>query len=424
MTSQLSLSVVNSLQEVSATAWQTLVLDTATRLGSPQDLGCDPQNPFISHEFLSALERTGCAAPAAGWYPAHILMHRGEQLVGAAPAYLKTNSQGEYVFDHAWADAFERAGGEYYPKLQCATPFTPVSAPRLLVAHTENHQEIEALLLAALKELAHANDASSLHLTFLPEPQRHSLAAHGLLQRNDQQFHWCNSGYTHFDSFLAALASRKRKAIRKERQSIIEAGVKISWLRGRDISDKHWQCFFELYQHTGNRKWGRPYLNQAFFAALAEQMPHACLLIYAEQNGAPLAAALNMIGETTLYGRYWGAYSFVPHLHFELCYYQAIDYAIQHGLQRVEAGAQGEHKLARGYEPVTTYSAHHISHKGLRDAVAHYLQHERQVVAHNKQILEQHSPFKQTDLASKPHKQSEANSAPHLTGDNDDIDKL
>ncbi|MFZ4602262.1 MAG: GNAT family N-acetyltransferase [Caulobacterales bacterium] len=347
-------------------------------------------DPFLSWDFLEALEKARCACPRAGWAPRHLIARDAAgAAVGAMPLYLKGNSYGEYVFDHSWADALHRAGGRYYPKLQSAAPFTPVTGRRVL----SPDPDVRRALLAAALDQVDALDASSLHITFLTGEEQAEARGEGFLSRAGVQFHWSNEGYGSFDDFLGALSSQKRKNIRKERERANEACV-IRCVSGRDASERDWDHFFACYQDTGARKWGQPYLNRAFFRLVGERMADRVVLFIAEQDGRPIASALNFLGSDTLYGRYWGRLDDVPFLHFELCYYQAIDYAITHGLARVEAGAQGEHKLARGYAPVATYSAHWIAHPGLRRAVADYLERETPAVADEIEHLDQHTPFK------------------------------
>ena len=347
-------------------------------------------NPFMRHAFLNALEDSGSVGPGTGWSPAPITISDGDgSLLAALPAYLKAHSQGEYVFDHAWADAWERAGGHYYPKLQIAAPFTPASGPRLLLAD----EALGVPLLRAAEQLCEANGLSSAHATFIEAAQVPLFEAAGWLLRNDIQFHWANQAYTSFDGFLAALSSRKRKAIRKERAAAQE-GVTIRTLRGDEILPEHWDAFWVFYQDTGARKWGHPYLTRQAFTLLGERMGDDILLVLAFDGEAPIAGALNFIGREALYGRYWGAVVDKPFLHFELCYYQAIDAAIALGLSRVEAGAQGGHKLARGYEPVQTWSAHYIVHPGFREAVSDFLERERAGVASDQLYLGERTPFK------------------------------
>ncbi|PTD17760.1 GNAT family N-acetyltransferase [Sphingomonas fennica] len=351
-------------------------------------------NPFVSHAFLSALEDSGSVGPRTGWQPLPIIVDGADGRPAAiAPAYGKSHSQGEYVFDHAWADAWERAGGRYYPKLQIAAPFSPVPGPRLLLRDGE--AAAAPALVAAIETVVRQNGLSSAHATFVAPDQVPLFEAAGWLIRSDRQFHWANQGYGCFDDFLGALASRKRKAIRKERAAAV-AGLDIVHLSGGDLTEAHWDAFWAFYQDTGARKWGRPYLTRAFFSALGERMADRVLLMLALRDGRPIAGALNLIGGDTLYGRYWGATEEVPFLHFELCYYQAIDAAIARGLARVEAGAQGEHKLARGYEPVATWSAHFIPDPGFRRAVADYLAAERRAVDDEIEMLAEMGPFRRS----------------------------
>jgi predicted N-acyltransferase len=347
-------------------------------------------NPFVSHAFLAALEASGSATARTGWQPSPIVIDGDDGKPAAiAPAYVKSHSQGEYVFDHGWADAWERAGGEYYPKLQVAVPFSPVPGPRLLL----RDETKASALIAAIEAVTEQNGMSSAHLTFVAPEQMPLFEAAGWLIREGTQFHWANDGYASFDDFLAALASRKRKAIRKERATAVE-GLTIRHLTGSEITEAHWDAFWVFYQDTGSRKWGQPYLTRAAFSMLAAKMADKLLLILAERDGVPIAGALNVIGADTLYGRYWGCTEEVPFLHFELCYYQAIDAAIARGLANVEAGAQGEHKLARGYVPVTTWSAHYIPNLGFRRAIADYLMREREGVAHEQAYLAELAPFR------------------------------
>ena len=352
-------------------------------------------NPFVSHEFLSSLEASGSVGGRTGWLPRHLLAEDADGvLFGAAPCYAKTHSQGEYVFDHGWAEAFERAGGDYYPKLQVAVPFTPVTGPRLLARPGPTADAIRGALADALVELTSTNELSSAHVTFMTEPEWRILDRHNFLQRTDQQFHWENGGYTSFDDFLAALASRKRKTIRRERKEALSAGIEIHWLTGSDLTEGIWDAFFAFYMETGSRKWGRPYLTREFFSIVGERMRERILLVMARRAGRWIAGAINFIGADTLYGRNWGAIEHHPFLHFEVCYYQAIDFAIANRLQRVEAGAQGEHKIARGYLPHTTYSAHYIANPALRRAVADYLARERAYVQAAAEELAATAPFR------------------------------
>ena len=349
-------------------------------------------NPFIQYDFLSSLEASGSVGSGSGWQPRHVSVRQDGRLVAAAPCYLKAHSQGEYVFDHGWADAFERAGGAYYPKLQIAMPFTPATGPRLLVAGSAPLTRLD--LAATLARLPEALGVSSLHATFLDEDDRGSFELAGLLMRSDIQFHFFNRGYRDRADFDATFASRKRKQMRKEREAALATGLTLRRLTGTDLTEEVWDSFFSFYMDTGGRKWGRPYLNRRFFSLIGETMSDRILLVGAERNGRLIAGALNFIGGDALYGRYWGAIEEHPFLHFELCYHQAIDFAIEHGLDRVEAGAQGEHKLARGYEPVITHSAHAMAHEGLRDAVADYLKRERAAIRQEAALLREHLPFR------------------------------
>lgn len=348
------------------------------------------RDPFVSHGFLSILEASGSATAAAGWQPLPIVIDGADGApVAIAPAYAKSHSQGEYVFDHSWADAWERAGGRYYPKLQVAVPFTPVPGPRLLLRDPGQ----APALIAAIEAVVDQHRLSSGHVTFVAEEQLRAFEAAGWLIRTGTQFHWHNDGYAGFDDFLGALASRKRKAIRKERATAVE-GLTIRHLTGAEITEAHWDAFWAFYQDTGSRKWGRPYLTRSFFSMLGQAMGDRVLLILAEREGRPIAGALNLVGADALYGRYWGCVEDVPFLHFELCYYQAIDAAIARGLPRVEAGAQGEHKLARGYAPVTTWSAHYLPDPGFRRAVADFLVREQQAVEREQEFLGELTPFR------------------------------
>jgi predicted N-acyltransferase len=354
------------------------------------DLCAGTDNPFLTHAFLSALEESGSATAAAGWQPVPIAIDGPDGRPAAVmPAYAKSHSQGEYVFDHAWADAFQRAGGSYYPKLQIAVPFTPVPGRRLLT----RDPVLAPQLIAAAEALVRDHGLSSAHATFIDEREVAIFEQAGWLIRIDSQFHWHNEGFASFEDFLATLASRKRKAIRKERAAAVE-GLRVVHITGADITEAHWDAFWRFYQDTGARKWGRPYLTRPFFSMLGERMAERALLVFAYRGDTPIAGALNLIGADTLYGRYWGCTEEVPHLHFELCYYQAIDAAIARGLERVEAGAQGGHKLSRGYRPVPTWSAHYLANPGLRAAVADYLEQERRAVAQEIRALDEMSPFR------------------------------
>ena len=351
-------------------------------------------NPFISHAFFTALESSGSASARTGWAPRHLIAKRGESVVGIVPCYLKNHSQGEYVFDHGWADAFERAGGSYYPKLQASVPFTPATGHRLLIRDGVDRQRIGEALAGGMLALCDKVEASSVHVTFAREDEWNFLGQRGFLQRTDQQFHWRNEGYNSFEDFLATLASRHRKAIRRERRDALANGITIHALTGSAITEDAWDAFYDFYIETGSRKWGRPYLNRDFYARIAETMPDDVLLVMAKRDDRWIAGAINFIGSNTLYGRNWGAIEHHPFLHFEVCYYHAIDFAIRRGLKRVEAGAQGEHKIARGYLPQTTYSAHYIANPSLRRAVSDYLDRERQYVEEAARELTEAGPFR------------------------------
>ena len=360
-------------------------------------LGSD--HPFLRHAFLSALEDSGSATAETGWLGQHLLLRDDGRLVGAMPMYLKNHSAGEYVFDHGWADAFMRAGGKYYPKMQASVPFTPATGPRLLVSadHPDPGFARHALLSAAVQRCEQVG-ASSVHITFPTKDEWTLMGEAGLLQRTGVQFHWENAGYENFDAFLATLSSRKRKQIRRERRDALSTeGLTIKALSGDAIEEHHWDAFFTFYQDTGGRKWGSPYLSRLFFSLLGERMGEQVVLIMVERDGRPIAGALNLVGDGVIFGRNWGCIEEHRFLHFEACYYRAIDYAIEHGLARVEAGAQGPHKLARGYLPVTTYSAHWIAHAGLRDAIGEYLERELGEVDWEIEALSRHSPYRQTD---------------------------
>jgi len=373
-------NLLGAIDEVSAEAWDACA-------------GLD--NPFVSHAFLSALEQSGSAVPETGWQPRHLVVpDRDGALLGAAPLYLKSHSYGEYVFDWGWADAYERAGGSYYPKLQACVPFTPVTGPRLLVRPGAEAEAVSAALVAAMAEVARRYQVSSLHVTFCEHGEWRRLGDAGFLQRTGRQFHWENRGYDSFDAFLGSLASRKRKMIRKERRKVAESGITLRALRGEAIEPRHWDAFHRFYLATADRKWGSPYLTREFFHQLGETLAERVVLVVAEDRGELTAAALNLLGEDALYGRNWGALGDYRFLHFEACYYQAIDFAIEHGLARVEAGAQGEHKIQRGYMPVETYSAHWIADPGLRDAVENYLAHERREIAQEIDGLAAYGPFR------------------------------
>ncbi|WP_354066422.1 GNAT family N-acetyltransferase [Devosia sp. 2618] len=373
-----------------AETWNSLVPSTDGRT----------DNPFLDHAFFLALEESGCATGRTGWRPQHILLSddAGTPL-GLMPLFLKTHSMGEYVFDHGWADALERAGGSYYPKLQCSVPFTPATAPKLLVPSGD--PAIRAALLSTAQQLATQREASSVHATFVPEAEAAEIEADGWLRRVDTQFHWHNEGFVSFEEFLETLSSRKRKTIRRERRDALSDGLTVRWLSGADLKEHHWDAFYDFYEDTGARKWGRPYLNREFFSRLNETMADRIVLMLAYDGPTPIAGAINFVGKDRIFGRNWGCTRDVPFLHFELCYYQAIDYAIEHKLAVVEAGAQGEHKLARGYAPSSTYSVHWIAHPGLRSAVADYLEQERRSVERNQEMLEEFTPFRKGERTDR-----------------------
>lgn len=368
--------IASGLSNLNATAWDRLVGD----------------DPFVSHAFLSALETSGSVGKGTGWTPATLLVEdEASRLVSAAPAYLKTHSQGEYVFDHGWADAFERAGGTYYPKLQIAVPFTPVPGPRLLGTQPQ-------LLLAAAEAVVVQNEISSAHITFIDDAGASECERRGWLLRDGIQYHWRSRGYRDFEDFLSGLTSRKRKAIRKERE-VAREGLEFRILRGREIGEADWEWMWRFYQDTGSRKWGRPYLTRRFFDLIGQSMGEKLLLFMALREGEPIGGALNLIGPDTLYGRYWGTVEEVPFLHFELCYYQAIEWAIGNGLTNVQAGAQGEHKLARGYEPVITKSAHFLPDPSFHQAVEHFLVGERAAISAEMDWLKRSLPYRMSSSA-------------------------
>jgi predicted N-acyltransferase len=382
---EITLEAVSSVGQITADEWNACA----------QSEGA--YNPFVSHAFFAALEDSGSAVARTGWAARHLVARMGGQAVGIVPCYLKNHSQGEYVFDHGWADAYARAGGSYYPKLQATVPFTPATGPRLLVRDGPDAIRIRESLAGGLVALCGVTQASSVHVTFAREDEWTLLAEHGFLQRTDQQFHWRNEGYGSFEDFLATLASRHRKAIRRERRDALANGITIHSLTGDDITPDAWDAFFEFYMETGSRKWGRPYLTRAFYDQIGETMPKDVLLLMARRDGKWIAGAINFIGSDTLFGRHWGAVEHHPFLHFEVCYYQAIDFAIRRGLKRVEAGAQGEHKIARGYLPQTTYSAHYIADPALRRAIRDYLKQERSYVREAVRELTEAGPFRKSD---------------------------
>ena len=370
----MTISLGTGVPAIAADAWDALA-------------GTD--DPFLAHRFLALLEESGSVGPGTGWQPAPILVHRDDRLIAAAPAYLKAHSQGEYVFDHAWAEAWEHAGGDYYPKLQIAVPFTPVLGRRLLGTDSAALD----LLIAGAEAVVRQNGLSSAHATFVADDQRDRFERAGWLIRQGVQFHWHNRGYADFEGFLADLSSRKRRAIRKERAAA-SAGLRIEALTGPALSERHWAAMWDFYQDTGARKWGRPYLTRAAFDLLAARMADRVLVIMAFRSDRPIAGALNLIGGDALYGRYWGCTEVVPGLHFELCYYRAIEWAIAHGIGRVEAGAQGEHKVARGYAPVPTWSAHFLPDAGFRRAVADFLDRERRALTAEMDWFDAALPFR------------------------------
>ncbi|WP_237481724.1 GNAT family N-acetyltransferase [Lichenibacterium dinghuense] len=396
MTSPITVQVATSIAAIPAADWDRCANPPAPD-GAEADRAGERHNPFLSHAFLRALETSGCVGGRSGWAPAHVAVEENGRLVAAAPTYVKTNSQGEYVFDHSWADAYARAGGRYYPKIQVAVPFTPATGRRFLVSPGQDVEAAHGYLAAGLRALRKEVKASSTHATFVTKTEWDSLGAQGWLQRTDQQFHFVNDGYAGFDDFLAALASRKRKNIRKEREGALADGITIEHLTGPDIREEHWDAFFAFYMDTGSRKWGRPYLNRRFFSEIGAAMADRILLVMAKRAGRYVAGAINFIGDDALYGRNWGCIEEHPFLHFEVCYYQAIDFALSRGLARVEAGAQGEHKLARGYRPTTTYSVHDIADPRLAAAIADYLDHERGYVESAVEQLGEHLPFRHED---------------------------
>jgi uncharacterized protein len=405
----ITLEAVGSVEAIDAAAW-----DACARAAALPDHGCpsiaanasdqasgSAYNPFTSHAFFAALEQSGSACARTGWGPRHLTAKQNGRIVGIVPCYLKSHSQGEYVFDRGWADAYERAGGRYYPKLQASVPFTPATGPRLLIRDGVDAAQIGKALASGLMALCDLSKASSAHVTFAREREWQLLAGEGFLQRTDQQFHWHNAGYATFDDFLATLNSRHRKAIKRERRDAMADGITIHHLTGNDITEDAWDAFFAFYIETGSRKWGRPYLNRKFYALIGHNMSRDVLLVMAKREGRWVAGAINFIGGDTLFGRHWGAIEHHPFLHFEICYYQAIDFAIARGLKIVEAGAQGEHKIARGYLPQTTYSAHYIADPSLRRAIADYLKRERNYVDEVGRELTEAGPFRKTD-ASDP----------------------
>ena len=407
---ELRVLAVGSIGQVSAAEWDACAnpmpyvanSENAIAASLPAEDQENVYNPFISHDFLAALEDSGSVGERSGWQVQHLIVKAADgALLATAPCYVKSHSRGEYVFDRGWAEAYERAGGDYYPKLQVAVPFTPATGRRLL-AKAGPHADIARQTLAAgLIELCRVDEASGVHVTFATEAECKLLGEHGFLRRTDQQFHWENSGYSTFDEFLAALSARKRKTIRRERRDALANGITVHWLTGSELTEEAWDAFFDFYMETGSRKWGRPYLTRAFYSLAGEKMRDRIVLIMAKRAGRWIAGAINFIGSHTLFGRHWGAIEHHPFLHFELCYYQAIDFAIAHKLATVEAGAQGEHKIARGYMPRTTHSAHYIADPALRRAIAEYLVRERAYIAEAGAEMAAMAPYRK-DLALDP----------------------
>jgi uncharacterized protein len=385
---ELRIQIVDSISAVSPALWDAcanpagVAVYRADKASAAQDLDQEAvYNPFISHSFLAALEESHSVGGRSGWHAQHLVVSPANgEVIAAAPCYLKSHSRGEYVFDRGWAEAYERAGGSYYPKLQVAVPFTPATGRRLLVRPGAQALRARQALAQGLLELCRHDSASGVHVTFATEPEFRFLGELGFLQRNDQQFHWQNASYGSFDDFLSALASRKRKTLRREREDAVANGITVHWLTGNDLTEDVWDAFFTFYMETGSRKWGRPYLTREFYSLVGEKMGDRILLVMAKRAGRWIAGAINFIGSHTLFGRHWGAIEHHPFLHFELCYYQAIEYAIAHKLPYVEAGAQGEHKISRGYMPRITCSAHYIADPALRRAIADYLVRERAYV--------------------------------------------
>jgi predicted N-acyltransferase len=401
-TTEITLRIVNAIGDVPAVAWDACANPSPA---DPEAGSSDGYNPFISHAFLSAAERSGSARSRTGWQPMHLVAELPgdgagrSEILGVTPCYAKSHSQGEYVFDHGWADAYERAGGQYYPKLLVAAPFTPATGRRLLVRPGPFEDAVRGALADGLAAVCRRAHASSVHANFLTEPEWRFLGERNYLLRTHRQFHWENGGYGTFEDFLAALSSRKRKTIRRERQEALANGITIHHLTGADLTESVWDAFFEFYMDTGSRKWGRPYLTRSFYSMVGETMRDRILLIMAKRDGRWIAGAINFIGSDTLFGRHWGAVEQHPFLHFEVCYYQAIDYAIAHKLARVEAGAGGEHKITRGYMPMTTYSAHYIADPGLRRAIGDFLKREREHVADEIEEYAEAAPFRKTGPA-------------------------
>lgn len=379
-----------SIASIDANVWNSCAL--------PLD---DPYQPFVDHRFLLALEQSGCVSEETGWLPSHIELKHNDETVGLVPMYLKNHSRGEFVFDYAWAEAFYRAGRNYYPKYQVCIPFTPVTGARILVKQTQAKKDIEASLIQKIIDLTDNTGVSSAHITFLKQSEWSKSKSVGLLQRMDLQFHWTNEGYDSFDDFVSQLTSKKRKNIRRERRDVKENNLHIEWLTGSDLKEEHWDAFYEFYRETSSRKWGSTYLNREFFSLVSTTMSERILLILCRRGSKYIAGALNFLGDETLYGRNWGCIEHYPFLHFELCYYQAMDYAIQHHLQSLEAGAQGGHKFTRGYKAQPTYSAHYIANTQFRAAVAQFLADEMKYVHRDFVYLDSQSPFKERALSSR-----------------------
>jgi uncharacterized protein len=406
MTRHMRVRIVGSLRDISAEAWNACAhgkplapapADESKSEADDSSVEHDTANPFVSHAFLLALENAGCVGGRSGWSPAYVIVEsESGEILATAPSYLKSHSQGEYVFDHGWADAYNRAGGDYYPKIQVSVPFTPATGPRLLVAAGEQAADARDMLVAGLEALRRETGASSIHATFATEGDLAALGPAGYLVRHDIQFHWLNRGYTSYDAFLATLVSRKRKSLKRERRDALANGIDIDILTGANLSEAVWDDFFGFYQDTGARKWGRPYLTRSFFSEIGRTMADRTVLVMARRDGRYIAGAINFLGQNTLYGRNWGCIEEHPFLHFEVCYHRAIDYAIAHGLARVEAGAQGAHKLARGYQPVITRSAHYLADPGLKRAVQQYLSQERLEITRAQHELADNAPYHRT----------------------------
>lgn len=391
---QIEIRTYDRLAEIGAEDWDRCACPEAADGGRPND-------PFTTYRFIVALEDSGSVGRGTGWQPSYLSATLDGQTIAVAPLYAKSHSQGEYIFDHNWAHAYERAGGHYYPKLQIAVPFTPATGRRFLCRPGFEEIGTNALVRGAV-QIAEANDLSSLHITFCTEAEAQVVTEMGLLRRQTQQFHWVNEGYSDFDAFLAALSSRKRKTLRKERQRAQAFDGTLRTLTGDAIQPEHWDAFWQFYQDTGARKWGTPYLTRTFFEIAHDTMREDIALVLAERDGVPIAGALNFIGREALFGRYWGAIEDHPCLHFEACYYQAIEFAIGHGLARVEAGAQGDHKLARGYLPVPCHSLHWVRDAGFADAIARYLDAERTAVDEEIEVLTSYGPFRRVTKEEQP----------------------